>query len=360
MIFNKKPTYEQHDNEKGSFYKSSVEFFNYSETLENEAEVDICVIGGGITGVSSAYYLAKKGYSVSLFEARTIGWGASGRNGGQLGGGLRKEQRIIEEKLGFEHAFELWKLGLEAVDEVKKNIEKYNINCSLTKGVVSAGYYKDDKKYFLNEINHMEKKYNFSKYFFLNKSEINQEINTNQYYCGLLITNSYHLNPLKYLYGLTKEAINQNVQIYEDMPVELKTTSSIPKDIYKGRSSYFEQLGMYCAMANETTGRLYIYKRQGSDQPDDLRVYEATFTNIEQIVSIMQSRRDLFKNAIERNDPSDLPQCKWLYLGCDYSDICKCRDKTPDPPMIAREEVEITEIPSIAIEPFFIQYFKYF
>ena len=219
LNFNKKNTYEQHDNEKINYYHYSSPKIEFNNNIKDLSKVDICIVGGGLSGIATSLYLSKKGYKVVLLEARKLGWGASGRNGGQLGGGLRKEQRIIEEKLGFEHAFELWKLGLEAVDEVKKNIEKYNINCSLTKGVVSAGYYKDDKKYFLNEINHMEKKYNFSKYFFLNKSEINQEINTNQYYCGLLNTNSYHLNPLKYLYGLTKEAINQNVQIYEDMPV---------------------------------------------------------------------------------------------------------------------------------------------
>ena len=115
MIFIKKKTYEQHDNEEGSFYKSSVKPFKFNAYLENYLEVDICIIGGGLTGVSSALNLAKKGYSIALCEARTLGWGASGRNGGQLGIAMRKDQFVIEKRLGFGHAKELWKLGLEII-----------------------------------------------------------------------------------------------------------------------------------------------------------------------------------------------------------------------------------------------------
>ena len=66
MIFNKKNTYEQHDNEKDSFYRKSIKPFNSRDILEDNTEVDICVVGGGLTGVSSALHLAKKGYSVAV------------------------------------------------------------------------------------------------------------------------------------------------------------------------------------------------------------------------------------------------------------------------------------------------------
>ena len=197
MTLIKKITYEQHDNEEGSFYRSSVKPFKYSGYLENYLEVDVCIVGGGLTGVSSALNLVRKGYSVALCEARTIGWGASGRNGGQLGIGMRKEQSLIEKKLGFECAKELWKLGLEAVSETTKLISDYNIQCALQKGVISAGFFKKNKEHFLHEIDHMQKYYNFKGYKFLDKDEINDEINTNIYHSGLLNNYSYHLNPLK-------------------------------------------------------------------------------------------------------------------------------------------------------------------
>ena len=126
-MFNKNKTYEQHDNEKISYYRSSIDDLNSQDNLSSTVDVDICVIGGGLTGISSALNLNNKGFSVALCEARKIGWGASGRNGGQLGIGMRKDQYTIEKKLGFSHAKELWNLGLESVSDVKNLINKYNI-----------------------------------------------------------------------------------------------------------------------------------------------------------------------------------------------------------------------------------------
>ena len=92
MLINKKNTFEQHDNENISFYKSSIkQYSDFSNQWEDNLSTDICVIGGGLTGVSSALNLSKKGFKVILVEARKIGWGASGRNGGQLGIGMRKQ-----------------------------------------------------------------------------------------------------------------------------------------------------------------------------------------------------------------------------------------------------------------------------
>ena len=219
MTHIKKKTYEQHDNEIGSFYKNSIKPFANSEILENNIDVDICIIGGGLTGISSALFLAREGYSVALFEARKLGWGASGRNGGQLGIGMRKDQREIEKKLGFNHARELWKIGLDAVNESKKLISKYNISCNIKKGVVSAGFYKKNKDEFLFDIDHMKKHYNFDGYKFLNKNEIHEEINANIYHSGLLNTFSYHINPLKFLLGLANELTKLKVKIYENTPI---------------------------------------------------------------------------------------------------------------------------------------------
>ena len=121
--FNKKPTFEQHDNEKENYYQNSSTKIDFISKLEDSIDADICIIGGGLTGISSALYLSKKGYKIALIEARKIGWGASGRNGGQLGGGLRKDQKEVENKLGINQAKELWNLGIEAVEEVKENIK---------------------------------------------------------------------------------------------------------------------------------------------------------------------------------------------------------------------------------------------
>ena len=219
-MFNKNQTYEQHDNEKISFYRSSVEDLNSQDQLTSDINVDICIIGGGLTGISSAINLSKKGYSVILCEARKIGWGASGRNGGQLGIGMRKDQFTIEKKLGLKHAKELWSLGLEAVEDVKNLIKENEIDCHLVNGVMSTACFEKDIDEYKFEIEHMAKNYDFEGYKFFNKEKIREEINSKMYLAGLLNSGSYHLNPLKLTLGLAKVAQKNNVKIFENTPIE--------------------------------------------------------------------------------------------------------------------------------------------
>ena len=219
-MFNKNQTYEQHDNEKISFYRSSVEDLNSQDQLTSDIDVDICIIGGGLTGISSAINLSKKGYSVILCEARKIGWGASGRNGGQLGIGMRKDQFTIEKKLGLKHAKELWSLGLEAVEDVKNLIKENEIDCHLVNGVMSTACFEKDIDEYKFEIEYMAKNYDFEGYQFFNKEKIREEINSKMYLAGLLNSGSYHLNPLKLTLGLAKVAQKNKVKIFENTPIE--------------------------------------------------------------------------------------------------------------------------------------------
>jgi len=219
MIFSKKNTYEQHDNEKNSFYSNSVRAFKTKDVLENNIDVDICVIGGGLTGISSALYLAQKGYSVVVCEARLIGWGASGRNGGQLGNGMRKDQYTIEKKFGLDIAKEFWKMGLLSVKNSIDLIKKYNIDCNIQQGVLSAGCFKKDIQDFEFEKNHLEKTYQYSGLEIINQKIIKSEVNSDMYFSGMLNKGSYHINPLKFLIGLTNELKNYNVKIFENTPV---------------------------------------------------------------------------------------------------------------------------------------------
>ena len=219
MFLNKKNTYEQHDNETGSFYSNSIKPFNSKDSLKNSVEVDVCIIGGGLTGISSALHLAKLGYSVAICESRLIGWGASGRNGGQLGNGMRKDQFTIEKKLGFDHASQLWKLGLESVQISLELIKEYKINCNVQRGVLSAGCFKNDIKDFQFELNHLLKKYDYNDLKVLNHQSIKEEIKSDMYFSGMLNKGSYHINPLKFLLGLAHELKSLNVKIYENTPV---------------------------------------------------------------------------------------------------------------------------------------------
>ena len=219
MPFSKKSTYEQHDNEIGSFYKESVKAFKSNDILNENVEVDVCVIGGGLTGISTALNLAKKGFSVAVCEARLIGWGASGRNGGQLGNGMRKDQYAIEKKLGLDHAKELWKLGLESVQTSLDLINEYNIDCNVQQGVMSAGCFRSDFKDFEFEKKYLENNYNYSDLELVDENSIKNELNSDMYFSGLINKGSYHINPLKFLIGLADQLLSLNVKIFENTPI---------------------------------------------------------------------------------------------------------------------------------------------
>ncbi len=87
--------------------------------MRGETTADVCVVGAGYTGLSTALHLAERGYDVVLLEAHRVGFGASGRNGGQLGSGQRMEQDALEALVGRDDARKLWHLAEEAKDVTK-------------------------------------------------------------------------------------------------------------------------------------------------------------------------------------------------------------------------------------------------
>ena len=104
----------------GSFYAEGIEPLADCGPLEGAQSCDVCVVGGGFTGVSTALHLAQRGYDVRLLEAQRIGFGASGRNGGQVGQGQRVDQDALEQMVGTQRARALWKIATQSVDLVRE------------------------------------------------------------------------------------------------------------------------------------------------------------------------------------------------------------------------------------------------
>ena len=123
--------------------------------LQGEVRADVCIIGGGYTGLASAIHLRKAGYSVVLLEANRVGWGASGRNGGHVGTGQRAEQDQLEKWVGLDQAKALWQLGLEAVDTVCGLIDEYDIDCELKTGNLHVAAKPGDVKGLQEEVEHL-------------------------------------------------------------------------------------------------------------------------------------------------------------------------------------------------------------
>ncbi|MBU2323475.1 MAG: FAD-binding oxidoreductase, partial [Gammaproteobacteria bacterium] len=122
------------DQHAPSYYAASLNQQLTLPSLAEEVRADVCIVGGGFTGLNTAIELAEKGLSVVVLEARKIGWGASGRNGGQLIRGVGHNVEQFQSLIGDEGVRELKRMGLEAVEIVRQRVARYAIDCDLTWG----------------------------------------------------------------------------------------------------------------------------------------------------------------------------------------------------------------------------------
>lgn len=187
--------------------------------LEGGIRADVCIIGAGYTGLSAALHLAERGFSVVALEAERIGWGASGRNGGQLGIGQRKDQRSLEERLGKEWARRLWDLGVESNALVKELIARHAIACDLKPGLIHAAWKKSDADWHRSEVEHMASEYGYTKMRYLTREEIRETIASDCYHGGIYDEEGAHLHPLNYALGLARAARAKGVVIHEESRV---------------------------------------------------------------------------------------------------------------------------------------------
>ncbi len=186
---------------------------------EGDVNCDVCVIGGGLTGISSALHLAEKGYRVVLLEANRVGWGASGRNGGQVNTGMRLHQDELEHMFGNDTARQLWAIAEEAVTLVQNLIGKHDIACAFKRGVLTACHrhrYVDETRRYVDKL---QREYSVSGLTFLDRDAFRAILPSDFYWGGSLDMNAGHLHPLNYLQGLTKVAEQLGVRICESSRV---------------------------------------------------------------------------------------------------------------------------------------------
>jgi gamma-glutamylputrescine oxidase len=187
--------------------------------LQGESHTDVAVVGGGIAGVSAALHLAKRGYKVALLEARFVGYGASGRSGGQTIFGLAASQKSLERQVGRDDARRLFDLSVEALDCTQSLISEYGIDCDYQANHVHVATKPRHVKE-LKEWNHeLHDEYGYQSTRLLNRDELRAHVRSDRYFGGLIDSRSGHLNPLKYTEGLARAAELQGVAIYEDTPV---------------------------------------------------------------------------------------------------------------------------------------------
>jgi gamma-glutamylputrescine oxidase len=205
-----------------SYYTATCNDLSGFSRLEGNIKVDICVVGGGFTGVATALHLAERGYEVALVEQNRIGWGASGRNGGQVIGGYGQELSNfakIEKSFGAGNAETVWKMGVECVDIISDWVKKYDIDCDLKWGYVDLAMKESE----LEELQHSKAALEAQGYpheqKVLDAAELKNYVGSDRYIGGVTNMGWGHCHVLNLVLGEARAAEKLGVRIFEDARV---------------------------------------------------------------------------------------------------------------------------------------------
>lgn len=183
--------------------------------LRGEVRADVCVVGGGYTGLSAALHLAQRGYDVALVEAHRVGFGASGRNGGQVGSGQRLDQVALERIAGRDAAHRLWDLAEEAKALVRGLIADHAMPCTFHPGVAHACWTQAEVRDTHAYAEKLRRDYGYDQLEPLDRDGIRRLIGSPVYKGGEIDWGAGHVHPLNYAIGLARAAAAAGVRIFE-------------------------------------------------------------------------------------------------------------------------------------------------
>lgn len=198
-----------------SWYAATASVLEPFPRLKGEMIADVCVVGGGYTGLSTALHLAEKGYSVVVLEAQRVGFGASGRNGGQVGHGQNIDQHSLEKKQGKTDARLLWDIADASIKITRDLATKHAPDAQFKSGHGSAYFSQKDADAGRKDYEHLAANYGFNDAEYLDKAATAQIVGTDRYSGMVLDHNGGHLHPLNYALGLARGAAAAGAKIFE-------------------------------------------------------------------------------------------------------------------------------------------------
>jgi len=232
----------------GSYYAATASEVTNFAPLKGAQQADVCVIGAGFTGISTALHLAERGYNVHVVEANKVGWGASGRNGGQLIGGIAGEKHVAKTT-GKEQEEIFGELRWAGHDIVRDRVHKYDIRCDLKFGYLDVAIKNRHLRDIEADFKRLENVDFPHEYRILSKDETCALIGTDVYVGALLNMANGHLHPLNLCIGEANAAVSVGATIYEQSPV---------LDIEKGkRPKVVTRVGSVSADAVVIAGNAY-------------------------------------------------------------------------------------------------------
>ena len=205
-----------------SYYAASVNWQTDYPQLEGDLNVDVVIVGAGFSGVATAVELCERGYKVALVESNRIGWGATGRNGGQIIGGYGSDPSAFSSSIGSEGVKIVESMGSECVQIIKERIEKYNIDCDLKWGYCEVGLKKRHLK------SYREWAAEDSAIQILDQNEIKQYVNSDLYLGGYYREDWGHIQPLNLCIGEAKAAEVMGAKIFEQTQITRITYGENP------------------------------------------------------------------------------------------------------------------------------------
>jgi gamma-glutamylputrescine oxidase len=219
-----------------SYYAATAVGARDYPALEDHRQADVCVIGGGFTGLSAALNLAERGLDVVLLEAERIGFGASGRCGGLVGSGQRKEVLETEKMFGRERSRLLWDFAEAAKQEIRDRVDKHDIACDLQRGQLLGVHKKSYLGSCRETADVLAERYDYPFCAALNAEETRARVATDTFLEGLYDSEALAMHPLNYTLGIARAAAEAGVRIYERSRV-LSYSETDPAEIRTAKGS---------------------------------------------------------------------------------------------------------------------------
>ena len=210
--------------EAASWYRDSVRVeLLPTSRLEGDVRADVCVIGAGVTGCSTALHLAEQGYKVVVLEAHDVGHGASGRSGGQILPGLGTDMDTVEQALGLSAARDIWEMSREAVRLTAQLVERHAIPCDLAWGYLHAAVKPRHVRELRAFQETMAHKYDYQALEWREGQSLREHVVTDAYPAALWEAEGGHLHPLNYTLGLARAAQQAGAIFHSHSPVTAVT-----------------------------------------------------------------------------------------------------------------------------------------
>jgi gamma-glutamylputrescine oxidase len=199
-----------------SYYGASAHPAARWPALAGSVDCDVCVVGGGIAGCSVALHLTERGYRVVLVEEQRIGWGASGRSGGQAIFGVAAGQASIEGLLDVAAARAVWDVTIAGLALIKEHIVKYSIDCDWVDGQMQVALKMRHERELHADLATLRDRYGYQSVRYMPREEVRSLLATNRYTGALYDSASGHLHPLNYTLGLAAAAVERGVGVFEN------------------------------------------------------------------------------------------------------------------------------------------------